>query len=92
MRDWQLHPYNMDIKKEILEQTRSSIMKLREDARYRKRENDFWEKYGIHPNGIVGQILGGGDRFVKLIRSILQRNADSIEEYYDNKTFRIPQN
>lgn len=92
MRDWQLHPYNMDIKKEILEQTRSSIMKLREDTRYRKRENDFWEKYGIHPNGIVGQILGGGSRLKDFLRSVFRSNSESIRNYYDSKTFRIPKN
>lgn len=50
MRDWQLHPHNLDLKKAIYQSTRRTAEKLAWESGIKKHEYNWWEKHGYAPN------------------------------------------
>lgn len=49
-RDWQLHPYNLDIKRAILQSTLNSAEKLAWESGIKGYEYKWWRDYGYSPN------------------------------------------
>lgn len=50
MRDWQLHPYNLDLKKAIYQSTMRTAEKLAWESGIKEHEYKWWDKHGYAPN------------------------------------------
>lgn len=50
MRDWQLHPYNLDLKKAIYRSTLNTAEKIAWESGIRRHEYDWWNKYKYSPS------------------------------------------